>query len=222
MKINLNIDTNVIKASVKEKATQVWERSDAGHVFLGCVSAFLLVYIAFDKIPNLFKKDSCCVDVTLESPDRKYPNSNDVPPKTKHAQLFNTGVRINLSSKEFDCLARNVYFEAKFEPYIGKIAVAQITYNRVKSGRWGNNFCDVVNAKKQFSWRLFKRMREEVPKGMHWIAATHAATMFTKGVRIEKLKDSDHYFASYIKPPKWSKSMKHITDIGLHKFYASN
>jgi spore germination cell wall hydrolase CwlJ-like protein len=217
MKININIDTSKFNFYIIDKLKQLWYRADAGHIALISICLVLSGYIIGDKIDAIFKKDHCCVEVFLEK-DTGY----NKPPKTKFAQLFNTNHKIILSDKEFDCLAKNIYFEAKFEPYIGKIAVAQITYNRVKSGKWGNNFCDVVNAKKQFSWRLFKRMREEVPKGRHWIAATHAATMFTKGVRIEKLKDSDHYFASYIKPPKWSKSMKHITDIGLHKFYASN
>lgn len=221
MKIKIDIDTDVIKSSIKEVSKNLWERADAGHIALLGISAILSSYVISDKLDTMFRSNKGTVDVTLEKPDTVYKQNIKVP-KTKYSQLYNTGVRLNLSNQEFDCLSKNIYFEAKFEPYIGKIAIGQVTYNRVLSGKWGDTFCSVVNAKNQFSWRLFKRMREEVPKGRHWEAAKYSALMFTKGVRVTNLTSSDHYYARYIKAPKWSKSMTHLGDIGLHKFYASN
>ena len=36
----------------------------------------------------------------------------------------------------FDCLAQNIYFEARSESQAGMIAVAQVTMNRVKHPRY--------------------------------------------------------------------------------------
>mgnify|MGYP000878876526 CR=1 FL=1 len=69
-----------------------------------------------------------------------------------------------INSKDLDCLATNIYFEARGEPHLGKIAVAHVTLNRVKSKSFPNDICGVVYQAKtnsrgtpirhqcQFSW----------------------------------------------------------------------
>jgi spore germination cell wall hydrolase CwlJ-like protein len=54
-------------------------------------------------------------------------------------------VDINISSKDRDCLARNIYYEAGAEPEEGKVAVAMVTINRVRDGRFGKTVCSVVD-----------------------------------------------------------------------------
>tara|TARA_B100000424_G_C22945216_1_gene503062 strand:+ start:2217 stop:2774 length:558 start_codon:yes stop_codon:yes gene_type:complete len=46
--------------------------------------------------------------------------------------------------KELYCLAANSYFEARGETFDGKIAVAQVVINRVKSKNYPNTICEVV------------------------------------------------------------------------------
>ena len=48
---------------------------------------------------------------------------------------------------EFNCLARNIFFEAANEPKEGKVAVGLVTINRVTDGRFKNTICGVVNQK---------------------------------------------------------------------------
>ena len=63
-------------------------------------------------------------------------------------------------TKQLDCLTKNIYWEAASEPFEGKVAVAQVTMNRVKNGRFGDGVCGVVYQKNviyqkvicQFSW----------------------------------------------------------------------
>ena len=152
----------------------------------------------------------------------------DAPPhKTKKAtakvkgftQLYNNKTYIRMSNRELNCIARNIYHEAGFEPYIGKIAVAQVTFNRVQSGKWGNGFCDVVYARKQFSWTLFPKMRNATPKGSRWVASLHAAKMFQAGVRVHNLENSQNYHATYVHP-KWRNDFKRVAQIKTHIFYA--
>ena len=42
------------------------------------------------------------------------------------------------------CLAENIYFEARGESFTAKIAVANVTRNRVKDARWPGTYCAVV------------------------------------------------------------------------------
>jgi spore germination cell wall hydrolase CwlJ-like protein len=58
-------------------------------------------------------------------------------------------VDINVTSKDVDCLAHNIYYEAGNEPEEGKVAVAMVTINRVRDGRFGNSVCSVVNQRTQ-------------------------------------------------------------------------
>ncbi|NBP57928.1 cell wall hydrolase [bacterium] len=66
------------------------------------------------------------------------------------------------SQKQVTCLAENIYFEAGAESINGKIAVAQVTINRVLSGLFPNTICGVVYQKHngvcQFSWYCNKRL----------------------------------------------------------------
>lgn len=225
MKLTIDTDifTNPIKKStrfVKEKLIKVWEKSDAGHVALFGVSLILCGYIISIEIDKLLENNNKgSVDVFLEKSDTNYKRESK-PPKTKYSQLFNTGERISLSNKEFNCLAKNIYWESLREPLLGQIAVANITYNRVLSGKWGDTFCEVVFSPKQFSWTNSKKIKNAEPKNKsQWERAKHSATLFERGVRVTNLDKSKHYFAEYITPPKWSKRMDKQAHIGKHIFF---
>jgi spore germination cell wall hydrolase CwlJ-like protein len=58
-------------------------------------------------------------------------------------------VDINISNKDVECLARNIYYEAGSEPEEGKVAVAMVTINRVRDGRFGQSICSVVDQRTQ-------------------------------------------------------------------------
>lgn len=130
-----------------------------------------------------------------------------------------TREKVALSDKEKDCLARNVFYEAGIEPKEGKIAVAQVTYNRLKEGKWGKNVCDVVYAKAQFSWTLSAKKKWAQPKGQLWAESKAAVADFTRGLRIQQLDSVLHYHADYVKP-KWADDDKAKVKVGQHIFYA--
>jgi hypothetical protein len=54
-------------------------------------------------------------------------------------------ITFSVSSRDQDCLTRNIYFEARGESEEGKVAVGIVTINRVRDGRFGNSICAVVN-----------------------------------------------------------------------------
>lgn len=137
-------------------------------------------------------------------------------------KLFRTyriNQQIKVSQKDFDCLSKNIYYEARGESMAGKIAVASVTWNRVRSGRWGDTFCSVVYAPKQFSW-TFQDVRFKIPHGSDWVASRAAALAFLRGDRVAKLGRSDHYHARRV-DPRWNRSMKPKGIVGQHIFFAS-
>ena len=128
--------------------------------------------------------------------------------------LYNNNTKIVFhNSKEFLCLARNIYYEAKGEPYIGQIAVAHITFNRAEKV---GSFCEVVHKPKQFSWTLIKDIKK--PSGKEWEMAKHTARMFARGVRVKNLEDVEHYHTAQVNP-KWDNNMNMVAAIGGHQFY---
>lgn len=143
--------------------------------------------------------------------------------KVENIVLYQTKEKLTVSSKEFDCLARNIYHEAGIEKYAGKVAVAQVTLNRLKSGRWGNDICSVVHSKAQFSWTLSKRKRNETPKGKLWNDSLLVANEFVRnGERVRGLEGSHFYHTDYIKSPKWADKRNKIFAVGQHIFYTTD
>lgn len=136
--------------------------------------------------------------------------------------LYRSSKKIALSDREFHCLAKNIYHEAGVENYKGKVAVAQITFNRLHDGKWGNDVCKVVYAKAQFSWTLDKRKVAEKPRGDLWNDSVAAARDYLNGTRVQGLDRSMFYHADYINPPKWADSNNRVNQIGRHVFYALN
>jgi spore germination cell wall hydrolase CwlJ-like protein len=54
-----------------------------------------------------------------------------------------TGMK-QVDHDELVCLAQNIYFEARAESLQGKMAVANVTQNRVESKDFPNTYCEVV------------------------------------------------------------------------------
>lgn len=74
-------------------------------------------------------------------------------------------ITFNVSSKDEDCLARNIFYEAGNEPEEGKVAVGIVTINRVKDGRFANSICAVVNQRTVFVRQREIAKTEMVAKG---------------------------------------------------------
>jgi len=124
-----------------------------------------------------------------------------------------------LNETERNCLIRNVFYEAGAEPYAGKVAVAQVTWNRVRSGAWGSTICQVVHAPHQFSWTRDSVKRNRPLTGQQIAAVRDAVDAFVSGVRVSKLDRSMHFHAVYVRPT-WATADARVKSIGGHVFYA--
>lgn len=126
---------------------------------------------------------------------------------------------IVLTESERNCLIRNVFYEAGAEPYAGKVAVAQVTWNRVRSGAWGKTVCQVVHAPHQFSWTRDPVKRNRHLSGLQVDAVRDAVDAFLSGVRVSKLDSSMHFHAVHVRP-SWAATDARVKRIGGHVFYA--
>jgi spore germination cell wall hydrolase CwlJ-like protein len=114
------------------------------------------------------------------------------------------------TAKEFDCLVKNVYYEARGESLMGKVAVAKVTMNRVKHPNYPKTICAVVYQHKQFSWT--SKPRKAKVNTEEWLASVDAAV---KGYNLEGF-EATHYHNMTVRP-KWG--LHKVGVIGNHIFY---
>jgi N-acetylmuramoyl-L-alanine amidase len=119
------------------------------------------------------------------------------------------------SEKQLNCLAQNIYHEARGEPVSGQLAVAFVTLNRTHSDKFPDNICSVVHQKNQFSWTKHKpKIREQAA----WTAAQNTAvtakTLYASG---QDNTDGALYFDSGKRKQSYHK--RRTVKIGNHSFY---
>ncbi len=117
------------------------------------------------------------------------------------------------------CLALNVYHEARSEPLIGQLAVAEVTLNRVASSRYPDEVCDVVWQSRQFSWTHDgKSDKPKEPEA--WAHAQAVAYIALNGMaRVPELTSEVlHYHADWV-TPHWARGEQPVAHIGGHVFY---
>jgi spore germination cell wall hydrolase CwlJ-like protein len=119
-------------------------------------------------------------------------------------------------ARNIDCLARNVYYEARSESLLGQYAVAEVTMNRRGSLGYPKTVCEVVYQKEAFSWTGMKNLK--APSGPAWQRAQKVAQDVYYGSRSGELQGATHYHATYVKP-EWSGERERIARIGRHVFY---
>lgn len=121
------------------------------------------------------------------------------------------------TEKDINCLAQNIYFEARGEPIEGKIAVAQVTINRLNhKTQFEKTICGVVYAPKQFSWTEQHNKIKDIKR---WQESRLLAKQIISG-NLKLIKFSALYFHNQSVKPKWAKKHQYLATIGSHSFYA--
>ena len=139
--------------------------------------------------------------------------------------------RIILDPEQKECLALNIYFEAAIESTAGKVAVAQVTLNRVNSSRFPNTICKVVKEGShfasghpkrdmcQFSWYCDGK-HDNPNQSRAWEESKKIAEWMLKNPFILDITDgATHYHADYISAPRWARKTEQTVMIDTHIFY---
>ena len=129
--------------------------------------------------------------------------------------------------QEVTCLAKNIYYEAGLEHYKGRLAVAQVTINRVEHEAYPDSVCDVVYHKTraratgktvcQFSWVCESNRRSINYTSERWYnSVTLAKEVLVEGLRLDELADALFFHNTHVNP-NWG--LQKVAKIGGHIFY---
>ena len=135
------------------------------------------------------------------------------------ADAYGNSVRF----QELYCLAKNIYFESRNQPKIGKIAVAQVTLNRVTSSKFPSTVCEVVyqggerRNRCQFSWYCDGKA-DEPTEGSAWDESVYLALLVYGEGFLDVTEGALWYHATYASPA-WAKHYQKTVRINDHIFY---
>lgn len=136
-----------------------------------------------------------------------------------------------LSQPDLECMAKNIYFEARNQSYSGKVATAHVVMNRVKSEEFPNNVCDVVYQAKlnsngapirnrcQFSW--YCDGLSDVPREQdEWIESVRVAqdAVLLWDNNFDLTEGSQFYHSRNVNP-WWNRNMTLTVRIDDHLFF---
>ena len=139
------------------------------------------------------------------------------------------------ATKQHECLAKNIYFEARNEPFAGQFAVAMVTLNRVYDKNFPNSICEVVyqglhyasghpkRDRCQFSWYCDGKV-DDVKNKRAYMESETIADLVMEQYKALKAKGLDltegaRYYHTYEVSPRWSKVYPVVGRIGDHIFY---
>ncbi len=125
--------------------------------------------------------------------------------------------------RELECLAQNIYFEARGEPREGQLAVAHVVMNRVGDARFPGSACAVIRQIAedgrtcQFSWYCDRR--DDRPAHLRdWRTAQDLAVQVYWNWAGDPTGGALWYHATYVKPI-WRVKLAKGPRIGEHIFY---
>lgn len=127
------------------------------------------------------------------------------------------------ASSEATCLAQAIYYEARSESRVGRLAVADVVLNRVDSSLYPDTICGVVfqghkrETGCQFSFTCDGSMDRPISKRL-WRESELIATAVLSGMRVPVTRNATHYHADYVNP-YWAAKLTPTAVIGRHKFY---
>ena len=132
---------------------------------------------------------------------------------------------------ELACMATAIYFEARGEPMVGQVAVAQVIMARVNDERYPNTICEVVKQGYYYSWNpeipipdkcQFSFWCDGKPENIKdedaYFWATEVADAVMVGTLYDTTQGATHYHAYYVQP-SWSKKFTQTVRINDHIFY---
>ncbi len=131
---------------------------------------------------------------------------------------------------QVQCMALNVYYEARGSNLADKAAVADVVLNRVNDRRYPDTVCGVVKQghkhengemkrhKCQFSW--YCDGKHDRPQDEdRWAEAQMIAWNIVEDNKFRGITEgATHYHATYVEP-QWAETLQLVGRIGEHIFY---
>jgi hypothetical protein len=154
-----------------------------------------------------------------------YLDGTSIEPARMHA-LQREESRTRRRADDLQCLAENIYFEARGEPLEGQYAVAEVTLNRTQAQNFPHTICAVVHETRwdpsrhrhvaDFSWTELGALSPE--DGRAWKQAMAVANAVYDDLHPPLVPGALYYHSSSVRP-EWSRTRHAIATIGNHIFY---
>lgn len=141
-----------------------------------------------------------------------------------------------VDAQEHECLAMNIYYEARGSNLADKAGVADVVLNRVYDTRYPNTICEVVHQgeKKpswkdetkmvmvrnrcQFSWYCDGKADDPQDEDL-WNEAQLIAFQMLEYDRYRGISEgATHYHATYVNP-SWARTLQQVGRLGSHIYY---
>jgi spore germination cell wall hydrolase CwlJ-like protein len=119
-------------------------------------------------------------------------------------------------SRELECLADAIYFEAKSESLSGQLAVGHVIANRAASGRFPSSYCGVVYQRSQFSFVRGHSMPYISRASQDWKDAVAIARIVDQKLHPSPMGKALFFHARRVSPG-WR--MARVGTLGNHVFY---
>lgn len=152
---------------------------------------------------------------TADAPTQDLADS-DAPHAESLAALVATQPQPADLSRELNCLAGAIYFEAKSEPLAGQLAVGRVIVARSKSGRFPNSYCGVVFQPSQFSFVRGGGFPAISKASAQWKNAVALAEIAHEGTWRSPVEGALYFHAAHVSPG-WR--MKRLGRVENHVFY---
>jgi spore germination cell wall hydrolase CwlJ-like protein len=137
-----------------------------------------------------------------------------------------------ISTEDRECLAQNIYHEARGETIAGQVAVAWVTLNRMEADKFPNTLCGVVKQartdsngnplrnKCQFSWYCDGKS-DRIRNQREWEDVqliTNVVLIDWARAKSSPVEDATFYHADYVKP-YWASAFTQVAQVDSHIFY---
>ena len=121
-------------------------------------------------------------------------------------------------SRDLQCLAQAIYFEARGEPLDGQLAVGAVIVNRTTSGRYPSDYCSVVTQRGQFSFVRGGHIPSPDESSLAWTRARALAQIAHQDLWQSAAGEALFFHARYVRPG-WARSKVALATIDSHIFY---
>ena len=119
-------------------------------------------------------------------------------------------------SREMECLAGAIYFEARSETLAGQLAVGRVIVTRASSGRFPSSYCGVVYQPSQFSFVRANGMPAVNHDSHMWQQAVKIALIADSGAWKSPVEGAMFFHAAHV-APSWGKTR--MARVDNHVFY---
>jgi len=145
------------------------------------------------------------------------PLPEDDEPESLHELVAEIALDGDMS-RDLQCLAQAIYFEARGEPLAGQLAVARVIVNRTQSPLFPNDYCSVVKQPAQFSFVRKGRIPSVRSNSAAWQRAQAIARIAHQELWESEAHDALFFHATYVRPG-WARSKLARATIDSHIFY---